>query len=89
MVPSSVYCNVVLCPGPHCIWYLRNVEIVIINKITSEIFLLKVNGFEVYDTEEAILYFLEQDPEIVLSVARPIHKVTIDATLFVFCTEYS
>ena len=28
-----------------------------------------------YDTEEAILYFLEQDPEIVLSVARPIQKV--------------
>jgi len=48
-----------------------------------------VNGFEVYDTEEAILYFLEQDPEIVLSVARPIHKVIIDAALLVFCTEYS
>lgn len=38
-------------------------------------FLTQVNGFEVYDTEEAILYFLEQDPEIVLSVARPIQKV--------------
>ena len=37
----------------------------------------QVNGFEVYDTEEAILYFLEQDPEIVLSVARPIRKVIL------------
>ena len=31
---------------------------------------IQVNGFEVHDTEEAILCFLEQDPEIVLSVAR-------------------
>ena len=40
-----------------------------------------MNGFEVYDTEEAILYFLEQDPEIVLSVARPIRKVTVVITV--------
>ena len=35
-----------------------------------------------YDTEEAILYFLEQDPEIVLSVARPLQKVT-EKSIFV------
>ena len=36
-----------------------------------------------YDTEEAILYFLEQDPEIVLSVARPLQKVTENESIFV------
>lgn len=33
---------------------------------------LQVNGFEVYDAEEAILLFLEQDQDITLTVARKI-----------------
>jgi hypothetical protein len=33
---------------------------------------LQVNGFQVYDPEEAILLFLEQDQDITLSVARKI-----------------
>ena len=33
---------------------------------------LQVNGFEVYDPEEAILLFLEQDQDISLTVARKI-----------------
>ena len=31
-----------------------------------------MNGFEVYDAEEAILLFLEQDQDITLTVARKI-----------------
>lgn len=37
---------------------------------------MQVNGFEVYDPEEAILLFLEQDQDITLTVARKI-KVSI------------
>ena len=32
----------------------------------------QVNGFEVYDPEEAVLLFLEQDQDITLTVARKI-----------------
>ena len=32
----------------------------------------QVNGFRVFDPEEAILLFLEQDQDITLSVARKI-----------------
>ena len=32
----------------------------------------QVNGFEVYDPEEAVLMFLEQDQDITLTVARKI-----------------
>ena len=32
--------------------------------------LSQVNGFEVYDPEEAILLFLEQDQDITLTIAR-------------------
>ena len=31
---------------------------------------VQVNGFEVYDPEEAVLLFLEQDQDISLTVAR-------------------
>jgi hypothetical protein len=34
----------------------------------------KVNGFKVFDPEEAILLFLEQDQDITLSIARKIKK---------------
>ena len=43
--------------------------------------LLQVNGFEVYDPEEAVLMFLEQDQDITLTVARKL-KVFIDAGLY-------
>ena len=33
---------------------------------------VQVNGFKVFDPEEAILLFLEQDQDITLSVARKI-----------------
>lgn len=32
----------------------------------------QVNGFEVYDPEEAVLLFLEQDQDISLTVARKV-----------------
>ena len=38
---------------------------------------LQVNGFEVYDPEEAVLLFLEQDQDISLTVARKM-KVSHD-----------
>ena len=38
---------------------------------------LQVNGFQVYDPEEAILLFLEQDQDITLSVARKIKVCTV------------
>lgn len=39
---------------------------------TRQFIHLQVNGFEVYDAEEAILLFLEQDQDITLTVARKI-----------------
>ena len=35
----------------------------------------QVNGFEVYDPEEAVLLFLEQDQDITLTVARKIKVI--------------
>jgi membrane-associated protease RseP (regulator of RpoE activity) len=32
--------------------------------------IVKINGFEVHDTEEALMMFLEQDPSITITVAR-------------------
>ena len=34
-----------------------------------------MNGFEVYDPEEAVLLFLEQDQDITLTVARKIKVI--------------
>ena len=48
--------------------------------ILWQYFSIQVNR---YDAEEAILYFLEQDPVIVLSVARPLQKVTEKESIFV------
>jgi hypothetical protein len=36
---------------------------------------LQVNGFEVYDPEEAVLLFLEQDQDISLTVARKLKVI--------------
>ena len=49
-----------------------------------------MNGFEVYDAEEAILLFLEQDQDITLTVARKIKashfvKVNTSPVNFTLC----
>ncbi len=53
------------------------------------IFVPQVNGFEVYDPEEAVLLFLEQDQDITLTVARKIKVSSRRPQLHVGTCSYS
>ena len=44
----------------------------------------QVNGFEVYDPEEAVLLFLEQDQDITLTVARKIKVIIGRDTFYIY-----
>lgn len=41
-----------------------------VNILSAVPSLAQINGFEVQDTEEALMMFLEQDPVITITVAR-------------------
>jgi hypothetical protein len=53
------------------------------------IFVPQVNGFEVYDPEEAVLLFLEQDQDITLTVARKIKVSSRGPQVHVGTCRYS